>query len=84
MLVVANFGDSKSRQRAEDALSRLGQIERGGSKDEYADDAPDTACKETNKKKRRLEGRENKRKNTRNLTRPRSDEAGYVVEEDEG
>lgn len=41
MLVVANFGDSKSRQRAEDALSRLGQIERGGSKDEYADDAPD-------------------------------------------
>lgn len=36
-----------------------------------------TTCKETNKKKRRLEGRENKRKNTRNLTRPRSDEVVY-------
>lgn len=41
MLVVAYFGDSKSRQRAGDALLRLEQIERGGSKDEYDDDAPD-------------------------------------------
>ena len=41
VLVVANFGDSKSRQRAGDALSRLEQIERRGSKDQYDDDAPD-------------------------------------------
>ena len=77
--------ETTRRVRRLEMLCRdLEQIERRGSKDQTLMTPQITTCKETNKKKRRLEGRENKRKNTRNLTRPRSDEVVYVVEEEGG